>query len=131
MTGNQRVKVVCTVEQFEHFWVEFDVSDWGMGVYVTVYDDLTLPQVLTEFYPQYCVAWHITNSDGTAIAHPGKSRSADAWRNIWKQFDVATSRALFQWLWVSVLSAVQEAMALPPKSAGDDPGDSAGEGDPA
>ena len=122
----ERVRTVCTVEGYEDFWLEWDVSEWNIGVYVEVTKHMMPMEVITDFIPRYSVDWKIANQDGTFIAHPGPNASKDVWLNVWKQLDVTTSRALFLWLWVSVLNTLEESMALPPKSEADDSAESTG-----
>ena len=120
--SEQRIRTVCGLDGYEDIWIEYDVSGWGLGMYYNLHADLTKPQVLTEFIPRHSVAWHMENRDGTVIPHPGLHASEAAWAATWKQLDVTTGRTIFNWLTVSVFQAMQEAMALPPKSAGDDKG---------
>ena len=121
--NEQRIRTVCGLEGFEDIWIEYDVSDWGLGMYYELHSDLTRPQIITEFIPKNTVAWHMENRDGTVIPHPGVY-SADGeldgkWAATWKHLDVETGRTIFDWLTVSVFEAMMEAMALPPKSARD------------
>lgn len=122
----QRVKVVCFAEGYEDLWIEYDVSSWGMGVYADLHGSMTIPQVVTEFIPKYSTDWHIINKDGTVIAHPGRKASKESWLAVWRGLDVETSRAIYSWLWLSSLTALQESLALPPKSSVNGQNDSAG-----
>ena len=131
MTEPQIVRIVCTVPKFEDYWIEYDVSAWNMGVFVRVHKTLSIAQAVTDFIPEYSVAWHVKNQDGKAIVHPGPKASEEAWLTVWDSFDVTTSRALNTWLWVSILLALQEANSLEPKSAADDSSDGAGTQDAA
>jgi hypothetical protein len=120
------VRVVCTIDGYEDLWIEYDVADWGLGVYTFLHADITIPKVVTEFIPEHSVAWHIRNTDGSVVRHPGAGANEARWRTIWDAFDTPTSRALFPWLWVSALMALQESMSLSPKSADNGTGDRAG-----
>ena len=131
MTESQIVRIVCTVPEFEDYWIEYNVAAWNMGVFVRVHKTLSIAQAVTDFIPEYSTAWHILNQDGKAIRHPGPNASEDAWLTVWDSFDVLTSRRLYVWLWTSILLALQEANALDPKSASDDSGEGAGAEDAA
>jgi hypothetical protein len=125
----QRVKVVCFADGFEDLWIEYDVSKWGGGVYADLHGQITIPQVVTEFIPEYSTDWHIKTADGTVVAHPGRKASKETWLNVWHQIEPETFRAIYPWIWMSTLTALQESLALPPKSAVDDQDDGTGEKD--
>jgi hypothetical protein len=122
----QKVRIVCALEGYKDCWIEYDVSSWGLGMYARLWGQLKINQILTQFIPQYCAAWHMHDGNGTAIAHPGPDAGDLTWQTVWNQFSVETSRILFPWLWSSALAAVNEAMALSPKSVGDGAGDGGG-----
>jgi hypothetical protein len=117
--NEQKVRIVCALEGYEDCWIEYDVSKWGLGVYTRLWGGMNINRVMTQFLPQYCTAWHL-HSDGTLVSHPGLEASDLVWQTVWDQFSVEASRTLFVWLYSSALAAVNEAMTLSPKSAGDD-----------
>jgi len=118
----QTVKITCTAEGYENLWVEFDVTDWGLGVYFRLYKTLNIPDVITEFIPQYSCNWHMVDEKGTAIKHPGRDASDEVWMNVYEQLGVETSRAIHGWLWAAALMAYQESLSLSPKSLGGNKG---------
>ena len=128
--GRQRVKLFCTVEGYEDAWIEYDVASWGFGMYNRVFAGLNFGSVVSEFVPAHSLDWSIANADGTAISHPGhiedEEQRAEVWQTVWEQFDVETSRAIFDWMGFSPLLAAQEALRLPPKSAANGKGDGGG-----
>ena len=126
MPENQRVRANCGLEGYESFWIEFDVSSWGFNVYRELYGDMFVHEIILTFIPRYSTAWHVENSDGTAIVHPGPRATQSHWDAIWDQFDVKTSRVLHPWFMAVAYSALTEAMGLPPKSSGDGKSDSGG-----
>lgn len=120
--ARQTVKITCTAEGYENLWVEFDVTDWGLGVYFRLYKTLNIPEVITEFIPQYSTNWHMVDADGKAIKHPGRGASDEVWATVLDQFDVDTSRAIHGWLWTAALLAYQESLSFSPKSSGGNKG---------
>ena len=122
----QVVKVPCTVEGYENFWISYDVTTWGMAEYVEI-PHTPLYDIVYEVIPRYSVNWYIKSDDGEIIAHPGQDASRKAWINVWRSIGVETGRAIRPWLSFSALTALGEAMSLPPKS--DDSSTSGGRGE--
>lgn len=126
-----KIKLVCTAENYGDLWIEYDVSTWTLFDYVELNEETTVRGIIIDWIPRYSTAWHMRNSKGEVIAHPGKGSSKQMWMTVWRQFDVEASRALFGWLWLSALFAMQEAMSLPPKSLEGNTGESGGAGEVA
>ena len=109
------VKVPCTVEGYESFWISYDVTTWGMAEYYSI-PHTPRYEIVREVIPQYSVDWYMESDDGTIIAHPGQGASNATWLNVWRQLGVRTGRALHLWLSFSAMTALGEAMSLQPKS---------------
>jgi hypothetical protein len=123
----QKVRIVCPVAGYEEFWIEYDVSEWGIGTYLRLHsDEMSIAQVLREFIPRYSIDWQIINADGAAIKHPGPGRTEILWQEIWDSFGVEL-RELFSWFWMSAISAMSQAMTLSKKRPAPDSGAGAGE----
>lgn len=117
MADRQTVKIVCTVQGYAEFWIEYDVTSWGLGLYNRVFGGLVTSEVITSFIPEHSIDWCMRTDEGTSIAHPGPNADGDVWKTIWDQFDIKTGREIHDWLSVSIALAMTEAMALPSKSS--------------
>ena len=127
----QIVRVVCDVEGYEEFWIEYDVSDWGLDIFTSL-PFTPFPQVVRAFIPAHSVNWHIVADDGAIVPHPGPGHTEILWASIWKQIGPETGKALYRWLALSTIVAMGQASMPSKKSAGGDQGPRGDEeGDPA
>jgi len=125
------VKVQCTTEGYEHLWISYDVTTWGLAEYCSI-PGTPLYEIVNQIVPRYSVDWYMETDDGAVLAHPGQGASRAAWQSAWRQLGVKTGRAIRMWLSYSALTALGEAMSLPPKSDDSNtPGGGGPDGGPA
>jgi len=112
----RRVRIQCDVEGYEEFWIEYDVSTWGIDILTSI-PYLPLYEVVSVFIPQHSIDWFVIGDDGAQINHPGPGKSKILWSSIWRNVGPVTGQALWRWLGVSVFSAMGEAITPDLKSA--------------
>lgn len=113
---SRRVRIQCDVPGHEDFWIEYDVSTWGID-FLTSIPYFPLYETVARVVPERSVDWHIVGDDGALVKHPGPGASQTLWRNIWKSVGPVTGQALWRWLGLSVFSAMGEAITPDFKSA--------------
>jgi hypothetical protein len=116
---------MCAEEGFEECWVELDVSTWGYAEYLDIWST-AYPLVTMRYFEKYSTNWHIHNGDGVTVKHPGRDATRITWTSIYRALGVATSRRLGNWFATACLLAATEALAIEPKSAESNQGESAG-----
>ena len=117
----QIVRVVCDVEGYEEFWIEYDVSGWGLDVFTSL-PFTPFPQVVRNFIPEHSVNWHIVADDGAVVPHPGPGHTDILWDSIWKQIGPETGKAIYRWLALSSIMAMGQASTPSKKRPGGDQG---------
>ncbi len=108
------VKVAdCEVEGHERDWVEFDTTEWTALHYREIMRT-NVPLYLSKYVEGYVCAWSITGLDGAPVPFPGQSADDDAWLEAYSQVDLE----FMSWLSLTPITALNERMNPPPKSAG-------------
>ncbi len=112
---SETVKILCDVEGFGEFWVEYDVSTWGIKQFVDI-PVQTAFGALHNYLAKYCVGWNIESDDGDSVPCPIQGAPWEAWTQSFEQIGPKTGKAIYTWLCMSVLSALTLASSPSPKS---------------
>jgi hypothetical protein len=122
------IRINCDVEGYEDFWIDYDVTGWGIDIATSVPYTARF-SLLRNFIPKHSVNWYVKSDDGAAIKHPGPGKTDILWQSIWKQLGPKTGQALALWFCMSAYSAVGEWLDPSPKSETNGETDSAGSED--
>lgn len=121
----QTVRIMCDLDGFDDCWVEFDVSEWGYAEYLDMWTS-AFPLVTMRYFEPHSTNWRMVSSDGVVVKHPGRGATRITWTSIYRALGVENSRKLGNWFATACLMAANEALAIDPKSLGNDSGKSAG-----
>ncbi|HID23048.1 MAG TPA: hypothetical protein EYP14_11695 [Planctomycetaceae bacterium] len=115
MTDERRpVRIPCAVPGHEQDWIEFDASGWTLAD-VRAAHDVGLTESLARWVETDSTAWHLTGDNGP-VPHPGRGAPKEAWMAAYEALGQA-GLALYSWLAVSPVLALNELLTPPKKSA--------------
>lgn len=123
--SEQPVRILCDVEGYGEFWIEYDVSTWTIEDFVTIPLQSAFGAVF-NYVAKYVVAWNIIGDDGAIVPCPVRGAPWEMWQQSLGQIGPKTSRDIYVWLWSSVLAALTVASTPQPKSDAGGQGHSSG-----